>query len=160
MSSLVLYRFGYNATVLWTLRVNCIYVAHRCLLLEGVNLLLRCPPMLTQASAGNLLERPPTGAHLVAILLNEHCSFALLLLQLFSFALLHFFHFAVLHFYAHLLLLICSLCSSSPLHFTAPCSHLHCSVIERCTAGQSSSSKALPSANCSDMPILKSTRWE
>ena len=97
MSSLVLYRFGYNATVLWTLRVNCIYVARRCLLLEGVNLLLRCPPMLTQASAGNLLERPPTGAHLVAILLNEHCSFALISC---NFSPLHFalFHFAVLHF--------------------------------------------------------------
>ena len=123
MSSLVLYCFGYNPTILWTLSVNCIYVAHGCLLLEGVNLLLRCSPMLTQASAGNLLERPPTGAHLVALLLI--CSLLL------PSSPLHFCTFALLHFTpgrAHLLSvhLSCTAFLLCTLHWAvSTADHLH-----------------------------------
>ena len=90
MSSLVLYCFGYNATILWTPRVNCIYVAHCCLLLEGVNLLLRCSPNVDSSLSGEPVRtttdwRTP----------GRPSSHLLSSLALFSFALLHF---CTLHF--------------------------------------------------------------
>ena len=117
MSSLVLYYFGYNATILWTLRVNLYLCCPPLPSVERSKFAFTLPPMLTQVSAGNLLERPPhtwspfcsmSTAHLLSSVLL--CTFAFLhFLHFFTFALFPLFH-STLHTWG--LLLICFLCNS------------------------------------------------